>query len=445
MSFAVPRRIYYSKNLNVQSAITRLIIRRTAKAAANRCHFANARLLSGFAAIIVTAHGRMTPVATAVKHLVLWTYRRPQGTTQRPTETPERPVRMNPTANGGRQPSDVVAVCKSIEVRNRSGRVEKRYCMWNEDIQRMPNGIEVIVALRCGNVVTAYRDGRDGYCYTDGGSIEPQNITHWQMKPSSPTCRFLCGTHNASWIYTRQTPHFEMPLFVAMQRLPKMTSAKRDFAAVTDWGMDSGAFTELQYHGRWRMPADQFSERVMMYEDRMGRLLWASPQDWMCEPIVISGGKQDGLTYVGTGKSVLEHQELTVQNYLDLKSLKTSVIPVLQGFTEEEYHGCIELYESAGVDLTKHPVVGVGSVCRRKNMPEARRILQSIADRGISPHGYGLAKQAVKALRDVLVSADSLAWSRAARYAAKTCDRKIKNCANCYHAAAEWWQEVCIA
>lgn len=307
---------------------------------------------------------------------------------------------------------------------------------WNSNLSAAPNGVEVLVSTATGNTSLGYRDAESKcWRFSDAGRAA---ITHWAAKPNAAHCQFFVGSHNASWIYSQQLGWEHIPIFVARQRMPK---AKRE-PAVRDWALDSGAFTELQMHGHWRMGAEEYAHLVLDYSERIGRLVWAAPQDWMCEDAVISGGRFGGIEFVGTGLSVKEHQEKTVQNYLDLRALNAPVIPVLQGYTEDEYHHCIDLYESAGVDLPAQKVVGVGSVCRRKNLPEARRILRSIANRKIAPHGFGLAREAVEALRDVLASADSLAWSLAARHSPPSCDRGVKNCANCWHAARDWWRLV---
>ena len=307
---------------------------------------------------------------------------------------------------------------------------------WNNNLNDAPRGVEVLVSTHAGDVLTAYRGSEGEWLSSDAGS--PGDVTHWQLKPRPAMCRFFVGSHNASWIYNDALADQHVPIFVARQRLPK---GKR-LPAVRDWALDSGAFTELQIHGMWRMGPEEYADLVLDYSENIGRLIWAAPQDWMCEEVVIKGGRLNGMEFVGTGLSVQEHQERTVQNYLDLVALKGPVIPVLQGYTEDEYHHCVDLYASAGVDLTKKPVTGIGSVCRRKNLPEAHRIIRSVTNRGIPLHGFGLAKDAVEELRSVLTSADSLAWSIAARYAKPTCNKPIKNCANCWHAAASWWGQV---
>jgi hypothetical protein len=89
--------------------------------------------------------------------------------------------------------------------------------------------------------------------------------------------------------------------------------------------------------GEWRTSPSQYVAAVRRYRDQIGNLMWAAPQDWMCEPIVINGGKVGRLTFVGTGLSVAEHQRRTVANLLELRQLAPDLpfIPVLQGYAIE--------------------------------------------------------------------------------------------------------------
>lgn len=254
---------------------------------------------------------------------------------------------------------------------------------------------------------------------------------------------FYLGAPNPAWLY--QYP--DAPLFVSRRQMPR----SRFVPAVTKWALDSGGFTELQQFGRWTIDAHEYSVLVNRYHRNVGKLQWAAPQDWMCEPIVIEGGSAGGIQFAGTGLSVYEHQRRTVDNFIELSGLcDVPVIPVIQGFTRDEYHDCIDMYFESGVDLTTFPTVGVGSICRRQATREAVEILKSINSRGINIHGFGLKQEALKNAVCYLVSADSMAWSFNARRAGPaTCGKinsrtgePIKNCANCYHAALEWYTKT---
>ena len=68
------------------------------------------------------------------------------------------------------------------------------------------------------------------------------------------------------------------------------------------------------------------------------------------------------IVFHGTGLSIREHQRRTVENFLLLRGkCNVPIVPVVQGFTVEDYHYCIDLYAAHGVDLRDFPTVGVGS------------------------------------------------------------------------------------
>jgi hypothetical protein len=238
--------------------------------------------------------------------------------------------------------------------------------------------------------------------------------------------RFYLGTHQPCHL-----SRTDVPLFLSRRRLAGRRSLPR---ARGIWALDSGGFTELSLFGCWTVDATQYVKEVRRFTEEIGSLVWASPMDWMCEPWVI--GK--------TGLSVAEHQRRTVDNFCELRSLAPELpwVPVLQGWTLDEYRACIELYASAGVDLRAEPLVGVGSVCRRQHGGEAAGILASLALSGIRLHAYGVKLKGLERSADVLTSADSMAWSAGARRAPALAGCTHKNCANCLRFALRWRASV---
>ena len=146
---------------------------------------------------------------------------------------------------------------------------------------------------------------------------------------------FYLGTHQPAWLRT-----FTVPLFISHRRLVSYRSLP---AARCHWALDSGAFSELSLYGDWTLTPEQYVKAVRRYRDNIGKLDWAAPQDWMCEPQIIAK----------TGLSVIEHQRRTVENCLTLKRLAPDLplIPVIQGWQLADYLRCIRLYLRAGVDL----------------------------------------------------------------------------------------------
>ena len=211
--------------------------------------------------------------------------------------------------------------------------------------------------------------------------------------------KFYLGSHMPNWLYNGVIPD-DVPLFIARQRLVDRCKNPTKPARM-EWCMDSGGFTELEKFGAWTVPPSQYVKEVRFYSEALGNLKWASPQDWMCEPFMIEK----------TGLSVEKHQRLTTLNFLELKTLAPDLpfVPVLQGWSPDEYVCHWEMYEKMGVHLEDFETVGLGSVCRRQNMNIAARIVRQLVP--LKLHGFGFKTTGLKAVGHLLASADSLSWS----------------------------------
>lgn len=135
----------------------------------------------------------------------------------------------------------------------------------------------------------------------------------------------------------------------------------------------------------------------------------AAAQDYMCEPFVLAK----------TGLTLLDHQRLTIERYDALLAEDTGayILPVLQGYEPQEYVDHIRAY---GDRLAYGAWVGVGSVCKRNADPKAiARVLFAIKDErpDLRLHGFGVKTTALQhpVIRDLLWTADSMAWSFSAR------------------------------
>jgi hypothetical protein len=234
--------------------------------------------------------------------------------------------------------------------------------------------------------------------------------------------KFYLGTHRPYWLWK-----VNVPLFVSRRTLSKV---KNRGQALAPWALDSGGFTELSINGKWTITAQQYAKEVKQLQE-IGQMKWAAPQDWMCEPWIIEK----------TGLSVIEHQRRTVLNYLELLDLGCPVIPVLQGWTMDDYKQCADLYEDAGVELAKQHTVGLGSVCRRQATAEIGEIAQWGHHAGYCLHGFGVKSAGIKKYGQFLASADSLAWSYTGRFHPEPLCEK-KTCANCLHYALSWREKV---
>jgi hypothetical protein len=239
---------------------------------------------------------------------------------------------------------------------------------------------------------------------------------------------FYLGTHRPDWL---ARPDVAVPLFVSRRRLAPYKTLPR---AVTRWALDSGGFTELTMFGSWQTTSREYVAQVRRFATEVGRMDYAAPQDWMCEPAILRQ----------TGLDVAEHQARTVSNYVDLRHRAPDVpwLPVVQGWTLDDYLRCLDLYGRAGVDLAAAPVVGIGTVCRRQASAEAARIIDRLADEGLRLHGFGLKLGGLGATAGRLAAADSMAWSFAARRADPLPGCAHKNCANCRRYALLWRERV---
>ncbi|WP_254885325.1 hypothetical protein [Streptomyces sp. NA02950] len=249
-------------------------------------------------------------------------------------------------------------------------------------------------------------------------------FTPGEDPPHGPT--IWLGAHHA-----RALARWCVPLCVSRRNLANLRDLPR---AAAPWVCDSGAFTELSLHGRWTITPYAYARELRRYRDEIGWLSWAGPQDWMCEPQIIAK----------TGLSVAEHLARTVGNYLDLMAIDDTlkIIPSVQGDTVADYVRCLSLYDRAGVDLSALPLVGVGSICRRTSPREAAAILGTLAETGLPLHGFGLALDALDKCAEFLVSADSLAWSREARWNPPLPGHTHASCSNCVYWAMQWRERV---
>ncbi len=209
--------------------------------------------------------------------------------------------------------------------------------------------------------------------------------------------QFFVGLHMPQ--HARRFPRCMVSVNVLRNR-------RSDFV-VNDWMLDSGAFMEIKLHGDHRYSAAEYAVAVNRWS-RCGNLLAAVSQDYMCEPFVLAK----------TGLTTVMHQRMTIERYDALRSLATPyVLPVLQGFWPDEYVSHLRQY---GERLTQGQWVGVGSVCKRNaKVGEIEQVLMAVKRErpDLRLHGFGVKTTALASsvVRECLWSADSMAWSYAAR------------------------------
>ncbi|WP_309115989.1 hypothetical protein [Saccharothrix sp.] len=233
-----------------------------------------------------------------------------------------------------------------------------------------------------------------------------------------------------------------MPLFISYSTLSKYKHGGDHFPkGLTLWAGDSGAYSELDEHGEWTVDQDVYGGAVYRFMEDIGTPpMFFSPQDWMCEPHILAK----------TGLTVRDHQEYTIDSvvYLRREFPHAPWIPVLQGWTMQDYLHHLEMYRLAGFDLAAEPLVGLGSVCRRQSTSEIGAIVTMLHSRGLRLHGFGVKLKGLEKYGHMLTSADSLAWSYDARKGGiKLVECAVENahigpCNNCFRYAMQYRDKV---
>lgn len=210
--------------------------------------------------------------------------------------------------------------------------------------------------------------------------------------------KFYVGLHQPG-----DSRHFERA-FISINRV----RGRKKPVPVRDWILDSGAFREIEQFGRYRHGPEEYAAEVNRLAAINPGLTAAVSQDWMCEDHMLAK----------TGLTLADHQRLTIERYDSLLPLvDVPLMPVLQGYSLASYLDHLDQY---GDRLLPAMHVGVGSVCKRNgDVRQIEAILVAIkrARPDLHLHGFGLKTTALSSgvVRSCLFSADSMAWSFAAR------------------------------
>jgi hypothetical protein len=215
--------------------------------------------------------------------------------------------------------------------------------------------------------------------------------------------RFFVGIHQPC------DAHHVDAAFISVHRIATRVGP----FAVGDWIMDSGAFSTILKHGGYPEAPEVYAAQIKRWS-KNGNLLAAVTQDYMCEPHMLAI----------TGMSIEQHQRLTVERYDAILACDLGgvyLMPVLQGYAPQDYVRHLEMY---GDRIAHGAWVGVGSVCKRNGDPLAiEEVLLAIlaARPDLRIHGFGIKTTALQSevVRNALWTADSMAWSLAARKAGR--------------------------
>lgn len=193
--------------------------------------------------------------------------------------------------------------------------------------------------------------------------------------------------------------------FISAHRL----QTRRKPVGARRWIMDCGGFSTILLHGGYPHSPGDYAAEIRRWSSNQG-LLAAVSQDYVCESVMLAR----------TGLTIDDHQRLTIQRYDATLAAGTGgvyLMPVLQGYAPADY---VEHVRSYGPRLGLRAWVGVGSVCKRNSDPSAiEEVLLAIKRErpDLRLHGFGLKITALASglVRKLLFSADSMAWSYAAR------------------------------
>jgi len=232
---------------------------------------------------------------------------------------------------------------------------------------------------------------------------------------------FYLGVDRCRFLWTVEN----IPMFMSHRVLRRQKSWRR---AASRWCLDSGGFSELSQFGEWTISPEDYVEAIYKYQDQIGSMDWCAIQDWMCEPTIRKF----------TGKSVEEHQRLTVDNFLLLTEMAPDLpfIPILQGWELQDYVSMVDMYADSGVDLFQFETVGLGSVCRRQSTKSVLEIVKELQP--LKLHGFGVKGDGLSLYGDFLTSADSMAWSYSGRFVQPCPETGLASCQHCLHYALEW-------
>jgi hypothetical protein len=206
---------------------------------------------------------------------------------------------------------------------------------------------------------------------------------------------FYTGAQAAAWLGRASTP-----LMLSRSRLQHRRTPLP--AATAPWYLDSAAFTELERHGQWTVPAAGWAALADRWGTEAGQLAHVATQDWLCTPAALHR----------TGLTVAEHQARTTASYLDLQQLAPHLpwVPTLQGWQPDDYLRHAELYDQAGVPLPDLPLVGIGSIAMRQHTPTAAwAVTQVHHHTGARLHAYGAKDTGLRSWGWAVASADSMA------------------------------------
>ncbi|MCD6148604.1 hypothetical protein J7J18_04485 [bacterium] len=185
--------------------------------------------------------------------------------------------------------------------------------------------------------------------------------------------------------------------------------------------LDSGGFSFFYKTGEYPFSVGQYVSLIKKEEPQ-----YAAVMDYPCESDVVRKGNL---------KTNRERIDKTIENAIKcLEHEEINWVMVVQGYKGEEYLYSIDRIKEQGIETD---VMAIGSLCVRKKIDEARRIISLVRKNTKAKlHGFGIDFRFLKDTRifNMLYSADSQAWkwnnraySNAKGYLPKSQEQKLKN------------------
>lgn len=185
-----------------------------------------------------------------------------------------------------------------------------------------------------------------------------------------------------------------------------------------DIALDSAGFVAMK-QGGYRFDPFTYAALAGSY-----RFAWWSQMDLCCEPEIAADRAAVHRRITGSAQLLFLCRQAAAYMRTIGDPALTDPMPVLQGWQPDDYARCVDTY--AGVLQGAWPqLVGVGSMCRRSlrggtGVVAVLRVLERVLPRHVGLHLFGVKGDALQALHGNprIVSVDSMAWDRAARWRA---------------------------
>ena len=176
--------------------------------------------------------------------------------------------------------------------------------------------------------------------------------------------------------------------------------------------LDCGGFTLLNQYGDYPFTVVNYANlQAFLSAD------FYATMDYPCEPEI---SRTLGLT------SNYERIQATVENALKLMEweshLPGQLVPVVQGYTLEEYQHCIKLYQQAGAI---RDYMAIGSMCRRISTAEINRLIPGIYHAAQQAGAKRLHFFGLKLSPD-LIPLEKYIWSRDSAVAMDDYDNELR-------------------